>query len=570
MRQILLRIMLCVWALAFAQAVSSQSINRHVYAYMQGDLWKFDLDNDTETQLTHTGYNGGPLLSPDGSRLAYLSTSKTFATQWEAGSVAQSEGTPPANVWIMDVATETFTLIADQNGASAAGFLRSLPTWSPDSQRLAWIQLDPQTQALDAATLQVHDFGTGARTALPSPLDLGVQGSSIRISNLRWGDGGIARLFAVSSQGGDADLVVQFINVDTGTLTQYDLGKYASHDNTVRDFVWVDHLGSSQLALQIQDYWEVVNPADGSRARLLDPPRLKNRGISGAIQLIPASVANVNGDWDIHWYATSGANLFNTGYFSPRVNRNYLPGLAPDGTRMVWHNGDHVSSWKLSLDEGARAQLSDASHRRAFPIPEPVSVVWAPTEWITTGAVAGAPAGPLSVACPLTPLLSAEDQAVVSPDVSLRIRSDASTSGTEIAQVEAGSVLTVQSGPICADGFNWYAVYDDDVAGWSAEGGGGEYWLLYHVTCADSPTTRLTTGMTATVSGDRVVNIRSGAGATDTQVLWAVAADEEFDITGLPQCDAAGLRWYPIRREDIAGWIAEGQGTEYWIKPVDD
>ena len=564
MRQTVLRIMIAVWAMAQFNLASAQAANQNAFAFMRGDIWKFDLANDVATQLTHSSYNGGPVLSPDASRLAYLSTAEAFVTVWEAGAATQTGGTPPADIWVMDVATETLTRIADQDGASAAGYLRSLPAWSPDGRRLAWLQLDPLVQALDAATLQVHDFDTGARSAFGSPLDLGSQGDDIQLPNLRWGGGGIARLLHT------AELHLQIIDVDSGTSSLFDLRLNTSRDNAVRDFIWVSHLGSSQLALQIQDYWEVLNPADGARARLLDPPRLKNRGITGAIQVIPASVANATGDWDIHWYATSGANLFNTGYDSPRINDNHLPAVSPDGTRMAWHNGDHISTWNIGLAEGNRALASDASHRRGFPIPQPVSVVWAPTEWITTGAVAGAPVGSLSVACALTPLLSAGNQAIVSPDVTLRIRSDATTTGAELGQAEAGAIVTVDAGPICADSYHWYAVHDDVLAGWSAEGGAGEYWLLYHVACSDSPTTRLTTGMTGTATADNIVNIRSGAGSSGTEVVWAVAAGDEFTVTGLPQCGPAGLRWYPVTIDDYSGWIAEGQADEYWIEPVTD
>ena len=546
MRRIFCCAPLVVIILLLTSMISAQSINEHVYAYMRGDLWKFNLNDGTEIQLTHSGYNGGPILSPDGSKLALAATAEAFVAQWEAGNAQQTAGSPPVDIWLMDIATEVFTRIADQSGASAAGVLRSLPVWSPDSGRLAWLELDPNVQSVDAASLQVYDFASGSVSMLASPVDLGIQDSNIRMPSLRWGGGWIARLSYVAPQsGGQPQLFIQFFDAESGAMTQYDLGLNASRDNTVRDFIWVNHLGNSQMALQIQDYWELMNPIDGSRARLLDPPRLKNRGLSGAIQLIPASVANTGGDWDIRWYATSGANLYNTGYDSPRVNRNYLPGVSPDGTTMAWHNGDHISSWTISLEEGTRAQLSDASHRRAFPIPQPVSVVWAPTEWVTTGAVAGAQIAPLSVSCPLTPLLSASNQAIVSPDVTLRIREDASSSGALLASIEGGHVVTVQSGPVCADGYNWYAIYDDSLAGWSAEGSGGDYWLLYHAACSDSPATRLTTGMTGTASGDNVVNIRSGAGAAGTTVLWAVAAGDNFEVTGLPQCGAAGLRWYP-------------------------
>ncbi len=571
MKRLLLRVALALWTVGLAMAVSAQSGSQPVYAYMRGNLWRFDLETGASAQLTTWGYSGGPILSPDGAKLAFLSTSPGFIEQWEAGTATQSGGTPSADIIVMDLASETFTRIADQTGASPAGYLRSLPVWSPDGTRLAWIELDPQRQPISAARLQIYDAQTGARTEFGQPLDLGIQGADIHMPSLRWGGGGLARLLYINkSKSAEPALLVQFIDIASGELTQVDLGLNASRSNSVRDFIWVNHLGASKLALQIQDYWELLDPADGSRSRLLDPPRLKNRGIAGAIQLIPASVANGRGDWDMHWYATSGANLYHTGYESPRVNRNYLPAISPEGARMAWHNGDHIGGWQIGLADADPVMASDASHRRAFPIPEPVSVVWAPTEWITTGAVVGAVAGSYSVNCVMTPLLSAGQTAIVTGDTTLKIRSEATISGSQLGKVEGGAGLSIAAGPICADGYNWYAVYNDVLAGWSAEGGDGQYWLLYHVDCSASPPTRLTAGMSATVAGEQVVNIRSGPGAAETQIIWAVAAGEEFRITGLPQCGAEGLRWYPVRVNEISGYIAEGQGETYWIAPVAD
>lgn len=567
----MMRLGLVIWLACAALAAGAQSGSQPLYAYMRGDLWRYDLRAGTSAQLTTGGYTGGPILSPDGKRLAFLSASYSFIDQWQAGTATQRGGTPPAEIIVMDIASETFTRVADQSGASPAGILRSLPVWSPDGKRLAWIELDPQRQALSAATMQIYDAQTGSRTEFAQSLDLGIQGRDILIPSLRWGSGGLARLVTISrSESAEPALLVQLIDIQRGELTHYDLALHGGRDNRVRDFIWVDHLGKSMLALQIQDYWELLDPADGSRSRLLDPPRLKNRGINGAIQLIPASVANVSGDWDMHWYATSGGNLFHTGYESPRVNRNYLPAISPDGTGVAWHNGDHIGGWQMGSADGDPVTASDPSHRRAFPIPEPVSVVWAPTEWITTGAVVGEVAGSYSVNCATRPLLSAGQTAIVSEDITLKIRSEAKVSGDELGKVESGAVLSVAAGPICADGYHWYAVYDDALAGWSAEGGGGEYWLLTHVACPASPPTRLTTGMNATVSGERVVNIRSGPGTAETQIVWAVANGEEFLITGLPQCGAGGLRWYPVRVNELSGFIAEGTGETYWIKPLAD
>ncbi len=553
-----------VCAAIVASYTAAQPSDQAVYAYKSGDLWKFNLAEGSAAQLTHWGYNGGPILAPDGQTLAYLSTSPEFIAQFKAGIAGQSAGAAPANLWVMDIATENQSLIADQSGASTTGTLRSLPAWSPDGRKLAWLELDAGAQGDNAAALKLRDIATNTTSLLAANVDLGAQGSSVDMPTLRWGLGGIAML----RRDHQAQLI-DFYDSASGAFSSYDLQLNINSDNLVRDFVWVDHLGSSLVALQIQDYWEIINPYDGTRLRLSDPPRLKNRLITGAMQLIPASVANAAGDWDIHWYATTGANLQYSGYVSPRVNNNSLPALSPNGTEMAWHSGAGVEHWRISMAEGNRALSSASGHGRQFPIPEPVSVVWAPTEWVTTGSVAGAPVLlSSSVNCGLLPLLSAGQKAIVGPDLTLSLRNEAKTSGELLGSLAGGTVVAIDEGPVCADGYNWYAVSNDDISGWTAEGASGDYWLLYHAACAHSPATRLTTNMTATASGERIVNIRDGAGTDNTEIVWAVAAGDEFVVTGLPQCGPAGLRWYPAQIEEKLGWIAEGQGEFYWIEPV--
>ena len=566
----LLQTLTIAWVAMVVGYASAQSTDQFVYAYKSGDLWRYNLADGSSTQLTRWGYNGGPILASDGHTLAFLSTSPEFIAQFNGGTAVQSAGTAPGNIWIMDIATESLTLIADQSGAGSAGYTRSLPAWSPDSRKLAWLELDASAPESGAA-LKLHDITANATTLLAENVATGSQVNNIDMPILRWGQAGIATLLLDSQQNNQVETQhIDFYDSTTGDLTSYDLESSASSDKFVRDFVWVDHLGNSLVALQIQDYWEIINPHDGTRLRLTDPPRLKNRSIAGAMQLIPASVANAEGDWDIHWYATTGANLQYSSYVSPRVNYNFLPAMSPNGLQMAWHSGDGVDHWQISMAEGNLAQASDSGHGRVFPIPEPVSVVWAPTEWVTTGSVAGAPVAlSASVTCGLLPLLNAGQSAIVGPDLSLRVRSAALTSGEVVGSLEGGAVVAIDEGPVCADGYNWYSVSNDEISGWTAEGASGDYWLLYHVACSNSPATRLTTNMTATVSGDRIVNLRDGAGTANTEVVWAVAAGDEFDITGLPQCGASGLRWYPARIDEKLGWIAEGQGEYYWIEPVE-
>lgn len=570
MKRLLLALLLAAATALLAGGVLAQNANQPLFAYRSGDIWKYDQTSQTATQLTHWGYNGGPILSPDGSKIAYLSTAANFVAQFEAGAAPQTGGTAPSDIWIMDIATESSRLIADQSGASAAGILRSLPNWSPDSRQIAWLQLDPGLQSLEAAQLKLHNISTASSSTLAAAVDLGFQGDNIRLPSLRWGDGGIARLhFDYPSEGANPFLIIQFFDPASGAMTQYDLGLNASRDNTVRDFIWVNHLGRSLMALQIKNYWDLIDPRDGTRHRLSDPPRLQNRQRAGGMQLIPLSVADDSGNWLIHWQATDGASNYDTGYKSYRVNRNNRPGLSSDGARLAWQNADRVSAWQFGQGDSG-SPLVEASSRWAFPIPQPFGLVWAPTEWVTTGALDSAQASPAlqpaAPGCPLSPLLSAGQQAILSPGLASRVRAGASLSAATVGVIEESAVLSIEAGPICADGYNWYFARNDEIAGWTAEGGAGEYWLLYFIDCPNSPPIRLSATMTATGANNRSLSIRDGKGNVDTAAIALAAPGDLFTITGRPECDLSGETWYPVQLGSVLGWIPAGTGGEYFIE----
>ena len=326
--------------------------------------------------------------------------------------------------------------------------------------------------------------------------------------------------------------------------------------------------GRSLMALQIKNYWDLIDPRDGSRSRLSDPPRLQIRQHSGGIQLIPLSVANDSGGWLIHWHATDGANTYDTGYQSYRVNRNNRPGLSPDSLRLAWQNADRVSVWQFG--SGNSSPLAETASRWAFPIPQPFGLVWAPTEWVTTGALETAQASPAlppaTPGCALPPLLIAGQQAILSPGLASRVRAGASLSADIVGRIDAGAVVNIEAGPICADGYNWYFARNNEIAGWTVEGGDDEYWLLYHIDCPNSPPIRLSATMTATVAGSRSLSIRNGKGNVDTAAITVASPGDLFTITGRPECDLSGETWYPVQHGHVLGWIAAGAGDVYYIE----
>jgi len=167
----------------------SQSSNPDIYTYQNGDLWRYSLNASTAMPLTGSGYNGGPVLSPDGRSIAFLEAAPSFVADFNAGIASQTAGTPPADIWILDIAGQNLNKIADQSGASSAGYLRSIPTWSPHSRKLAWLHIDPLVQPLEVASPQVYSLDTGATVSLAGDVNLGYQESNITVPGLRWSAG---------------------------------------------------------------------------------------------------------------------------------------------------------------------------------------------------------------------------------------------------------------------------------------------------------------------------------------------------------------------------------------------
>ncbi|MCY4019211.1 MAG: SH3 domain-containing protein [Chloroflexi bacterium] len=572
MKKMLLLFLLAL-AVTGGHIAKSQSSNPDIYAYQNGDLWRYNLSASTAMPLTQSGYNGGPVLSPDGRSIAFLEAAPSFVADFHAGAASQTAGTPPADIWILDIAGQNLRKIANQRGASSAGYLRSIPAWSPDSRQLAWLQIDTLVQSLEGASLLVYSLDTGATAMLAGDVNLGYQESNIRIPDLRWGAGGIARLFFAYLYGNQSPFTfLEVFNPSDGSRRQFNLELTPDAADLAINFMWADHLGQDVLLLRIQDRWEVLNPLDGSRSRLIDAPRLKNRFVSGALELIPTAVANARGGWEIHWRAVTGGQLYDTGYISRDLDANRQPALSSDGSQMAWHTGERVSTWRPGMLTDARALTSDAAAYNAFPIPGPVSLVWAPMEWATTGVVAAAQAAPASEGnpglCALAPQLSAGQQAVVSPGLANRVRAAASLNAEVVGRIQAGEVLTIVQGPVCSGGYYWYSVQGAGLAGWTVEGIDGDYWLLYHIDCANSPPIRLGKGMIGTVSAGEANNIRDGAGTSGSAIVGRMPAGANFHISGYPACDAEGMRWFPIQYNQVEGWTAAGQGAEYWIEPA--
>jgi hypothetical protein len=196
---------LALLALSGLATVQAQRWAGPVVLNLDGDLWAWEGAGQPLTQLTDWGFNGNPLLSPDGTRIAYTSYASIF-TDWLQTVRGAGGFLPPENIWILDLPSrQTFRvagqpLNAEWNGPEQAGTytLRQGVTWSPDSQQLAWVDLRVFAQPLSSdqytntVEVAVHDLVSN-RTRMIDTFE--VTGPSRRSGsgkyNLSWAKPGI-------------------------------------------------------------------------------------------------------------------------------------------------------------------------------------------------------------------------------------------------------------------------------------------------------------------------------------------------------------------------------------------
>jgi hypothetical protein len=249
---VLLIVVLCI--VPGFNAVSAQPAPGPIIMTTDGDLWAWNGAGLPLTQLTGWGRNGGPVLSPDGTRAAYLSVSSIFV-DWAQKQTGGGGGYyVPENIWMLDIPSGHTFRIADQpedavwDGPNNPGryILRSSPSWSPDGQQLAWLDLQIDTitftseDQIGTAQVVVHDLVSGTVHVLDSFPITSVVTSGVR--DVEWGRPGIAVKIGVGDDAYPWDLRV------------YNLAGDLIAQNHFEDWDYSVLFGSTWIQEQDQDY----------------------------------------------------------------------------------------------------------------------------------------------------------------------------------------------------------------------------------------------------------------------------------------------------------------------------
>jgi hypothetical protein len=313
---------------------SALQLRQTLMLEINGDFWAWNGASTGLSRLTSWGYNSGAIISPDGKWAAYKSTA-ALAVDMIKSRGPMGGGDIAANLWILSVGTGDAIRIADQPanasfmqpGRADDYLVRSNPTWSPDSSKVAWTQLRVIGEGTPAATseLVVYDLAQQSAQIIVStlPTNYGVT-SALPVS---WGETGIV----VWSQTGSTDaagkftvedslLVFDQIGQQLSTIKIDGLYEFALVKDVGKEYIGI--LAKSPSSQQIQGtQWLLAEATTGRIFAMPGVPEMYSLLSPDGVGIFAASIGTAP-DWQV---------------------------TAPDGTLVKLGNVDDVYTFTQAL-----------------------------------------------------------------------------------------------------------------------------------------------------------------------------------------------------------------------------
>ena len=337
--------------------------NPPLILFINGDMWAWK--NTTLTQLTHYGYNDQPILSPDGTRVAYTSTPQDMVDVIKVGGGIS--GSQPANIWILNIADNSAMRIAEQPvNVSYTGnpkriwIERSTPTWSPDGKQIAWIEHGINISAATASInrLMVYTLSTKQTTVLLGTIPIPQSAGSL--VDPFWGSGGVAFINVLESNRAEGTVKLQVIARNGKPVVDVD-----SKDN-IGTLHWIKYKNVDYLTYRLQTSDPKTNVIT-SRWRLFDPVAGTFSDMPGFPEVFAVSnAATISTNADSQWMLNH-KRIIPGGEDSLEWRASIA--IAPDGSQIAYIDSDDGSAYILAGDEAIKV-ADDVQ-----------SIVWAPLNW---------------------------------------------------------------------------------------------------------------------------------------------------------------------------------------------
>jgi hypothetical protein len=444
----------------------AQGITTPIIFLLNGDIYSYDVQSATTTQLTTWGYNEAPILSPDGTYFVYNSWASQFVETLVGGTFGYI-GSPPSNLWLWEVSSGDATRIAEQPAnmipptttEGGNGIIRSTPVWSPDGAQIAWTEAQLPDYGY---RLMTYNLATESSRVLVDRLSLGFQDGGIVLQTPTWGSGGIA---LARWDGGNAgfEQTLTIYHPFDGSIVYSTV--VSSSENGALANVWLDDVENT-IALAYRGHWEMLNVVTGQRTQLSGVGPYSRLAASNTTFPVTAGYTESSLSLQI----PAGSTFDSASLFQLHLD----VAISPDGNSMAYVNDALYVKLQNQITVRVNGTTLDTS--TSFGLNH--GVVWGPIGWrrVSNGV---APA--IVDNCSPIPRLSGGGRARVIAGVGggnvLRALPQTGEFSDELTVIPEGGTMNVLRGPVCQDNFNWWLVEYNNRRGWTPEGDAGTYWL---------------------------------------------------------------------------------------------
>jgi hypothetical protein len=377
-RIVLLLLSLCLlpYATRTSAAQAQPSPQAPLILNIQGDLWAWAGPGAELQRRTNWGYNKAPILSPDGKQIAYKSTAQVAVDAIKRAG-GYGGGDLPANIWVLDVATNNAVRVADQpKDASVMNpnrpdkyIVRSDPTWAGDGTLVVWTELaqDVAVQPQEAYGLVIHDLSSNSarRIDLKLPPQYGVPAApqvagSARYLAVR------STVFATDAKGSATGLDSLLIYDTQGTLIS------TAKIGLLTEFTWIKYQGKDYVAVVsigspetlTDPHWVLVEPQSGRVSEMPGFPELYSPAASDSLGLVPRSLGTAP-DWQI---IAPGKPLAQLGTIDDVYAISSVLTISPDGQQFAYVKDGTV--YIYSAGQAVKVGATEVS-----------ALAWGPVAW---------------------------------------------------------------------------------------------------------------------------------------------------------------------------------------------
>lgn len=168
------RLLLILLILAALHSQTRAQQPERVLVWVNGDFAWYSLSLRSLTPITTSGQNDFPVISPDGTTIAYRSIPPDAVELLEDAEELPAQ--LPNDISLMDLRTEASESITRQPTAEDEVIICSRPAWSPDGRYLVWAEVRMPGEAyvlviqdMETESTQVVNLTLSPQSTQPAP-----------------------------------------------------------------------------------------------------------------------------------------------------------------------------------------------------------------------------------------------------------------------------------------------------------------------------------------------------------------------------------------------------------------